>query len=108
MIGEVISKLSSTPMTDENWNNIIKNPWTAATDPYVSQLFANEGWMFYAFLMAITVGISYIKSESAAGPLATLLVMGTLLSGMLTIGSMYYFVMATAIALGIILFLLVK
>lgn len=100
--------LLATPVAEENWADIATNPWTTATDPYITQLFSGEGWIFYAFLMAVTVTVSYVKTESAAGPIATFLVMGVLLAGMITFASSYYFLVATGIGIGIVLYLLVK
>ncbi len=105
---KLLGLMAATPVADENWEDIARNMWSSGTDPYTQQLFGGAGWVFYAFLMATTVMVAFVKSESLAGPIATLIIMGTLLSGMLTIGSIYYFVLATSIALGLLLYLVIK
>lgn len=107
---EIIYEMADNwgPVTGENWEDMIRNPWTTATDPYVSNLFADQGWLFYAFLMVVTVSVAFLKSESIITPVATFLLMGALLAGMLTIGGIYYFIIATGAGIGIIIYMLVS
>jgi len=108
MLEEIDSVIRLSPVSEENWENIVRNPWSTATDPYVQNLFANQGWLFYSFLMAVTVTVAFVKTESIAPPIATFLIMGVLLTGFLTITSMYYFLVATGVGIGLILYLLLK
>lgn len=97
-----------SPVSTENWENIISNPWSTATDPYIIHLFSCVEGLFYSFLMATTVVVAYVKTESLAGPIGTFLLMGALLSGLIAGFGYYYFYAATAVGVGLMLYLLVK
>jgi len=98
----------ASPVSKENWENIINNPWSTSTDPYIIHVFAGVDGLFYSFLMATTVTIAYIKTESLAGPVGTFILLGALLSGLVAGFGYYYFYAATAVAVGLMLYLLVK
>ncbi|MBW2675675.1 MAG: hypothetical protein JRD89_20090 [Deltaproteobacteria bacterium] len=93
-------------LLSEDVENIIRDLWEAWTRGYVN-LFGGQEGFFWLFLMSVTVIAVYIKTESVGPALATLIVMGALLPGLVA-GQGYFLLIATGVALALVLYLIYR